>query len=171
VPRPGERKRRRSAASAGALVAEVLRGAGVGPAVREHRLVTSWATIVGERVAARAWPDGLHDGVLWVRVANSAWMHELTFLREAIAAKANALVGAPLLVREVRLPIGRRAETSDRDDVVAALARHLRRPPPPRRPPANLCAEELARIDEETGQVADPELRRLVGQLRRRLGL
>ena len=171
--RPGPRtsRRRRRTEPAGALIAEVLRRAGVASAVREHRLATEWATIVGERVAERAWPDGLRDGVLWVRVVNSSWLQELSFLREAMCAHANQLVGPPPLVREIRLHLGRRRDEGDQEDVIAALARHRRRPPPPRRPPANPSAETRARIDLETGRVADLELRELIAAVRRRLGL
>src|SRR5262249_14417494 len=75
VIRPGKR-RRGTSTRAGELVRAVLTRYGVEGAVREHRLVTEWESIVGPRVAARAWPDGLRHGVLYVRVTNSAWMHE-----------------------------------------------------------------------------------------------
>lgn len=168
----GTGKPRKEPLEAGALVESVLRRYGVSAPVREHRLVTSWDEIVGERVAARAWPDGLKDGVLWVRVSNSAWMHELSFLREPIAARANELVGARI-VRDVRFHLGSRNASAeeDRDDVVAALSRRLRprKKATPARPtpsPALLDA-----IDEETARVSDPELRDTLRALRRRLGL
>lgn len=152
-------------------VAEVLGRSGAAGAIREHRLVTMWTEIVGERVAARAWPDGLRDGVLWVRAANSAWMHELSFLREPITERANALVGPPPLVREVRFHLGRPRDEDDRDDVVAALSRRLRpsRKSTPARPAPS--PEALARIDAETARVEDPELRDAIRTLRRKLGL
>lgn len=134
VTRPA-RTRRRKATDAGALVAGVLSRYGILDTVRELRLVTSWPDVVGERIAARSQPDGLQGGVLHVRVANSAWVHELTFLREDIRARANAAVGDPPLVREVRFHVGRARHPEDPDDVIAALARRPRRqtarPTPP----------------------------------------
>ena len=112
VRRPDRsRKRSRPAAAAGELVDGILKKYGAMQGVREHRLVTAWVEIVGDRVAARAWPDGLRDGVLSVRVANSAWMHELSFLREAVTRRANELVGPPRLVREVRFHLGANRRT------------------------------------------------------------
>ena len=87
---------------------KVLEQRGVASEVREQRLVTEWEDIVGERVAVRAWPDGLRQGVLFIRVSNSAWLHELSFLKEAILASANRMAGPPTLVKEVRLHLGPR---------------------------------------------------------------
>ena len=83
------RPRLRKPTRAGEIVAEVLRGAGALEAVREHRLVTGWSEIVGERVAARAWPDGLRHGVLYVRVANASWMQACTLSQPAFVSKSN----------------------------------------------------------------------------------
>jgi len=156
---------------AGELVRAVLARHGVEAAVREHRLVTEWETIVGPRVAARAWPDGLKHGVLYVRVTNSAWLHELGFLREALVREANRAAGDPPLVKEVRLHLGsRRTHATDESDLVAALAeqRRVKPAPKPRRPPST---GELARIDREAGAVRDPELAAVIRDVRRRLGL
>src|SRR5690242_3223336 len=106
--------------AAAALVDAVLRKYGVHTAAREHRLVTRWEEIVGARVGARTQPDGLDGGTLWVRVANSAWMQELAFLKVEIASAANRVVGDPPLVRDVRFHLGRRKAEESKDDVVAA---------------------------------------------------
>jgi hypothetical protein len=151
------------------LVRAVLKRHGVEAAVREHRIVTEWETIVGPRVAARAWPDGLKNGVLFVRVTNSAWLQELGFLREPLARAANQAIGAPL-VREVHLHLGAR-RGRDGDDVVAALAAQRRIRQPARAPRPMPSTGELARIDRETARVGDAELRAILRDVRRRLGL
>jgi predicted nucleic acid-binding Zn ribbon protein len=161
------RGKSRDAVAASALVHDVLRRYGLGQAVREHRLVTSWDEIVGARIATRSWPDGLKHGVLHVRVANSAWLHELSFLREAMMGRANELLGPPLLVKEVRLHLG--AHNADADDVVAALARVRpnRQAPRPRAKPSDAA---LKRIDDEAGSVGDEELRAIIRDARRKIG-
>lgn len=165
------RSRTRSATAAGVLVRGVLSRYGVETALREHRLVTEWDAIVGPRVSARAWPDGLRKGVLYVRVTNSAWLHELGFLREALVREANKIVGAPPLVREVRLHLGEARHGQDADDLVAALSAQKRSRPAPRPRLVPASALELARIDEEAGRVGDVELREVIRDMRRRLGL
>lgn len=139
--------------------------------MREHRLVTRWHDVVGEQNAMRAFPDGFRDGVLDVRVANSAWLHQLSFMEAHIVAKANEMCGDPPLVRKLNLHLGsRRRLPSDQDDVVFALARQrpVRAAPRPRPAPS---AEDLARIDAEMDRVADPGLRAAILALRRKLGL
>ena len=90
------------------LVAKLLGRHGVARELREHRLLTRWPELVGERVAARAWPDGLSKGVLWVRVANSSWLNELSFLRDDIIARADEISrwivaeGSPLALPDGR---------------------------------------------------------------------
>jgi hypothetical protein len=159
--------------AASSLVEQVLRQHGAHAAVREHRLVTGWIDIVGERVAQRAWPSGLQKGVLWVRVVNSAWMQELSFLREAIARAAADYLGPPPIVKEVRLHLpGKGEPQSDAEDVVAALARR-KRPPKKSAPPAPppVARETLVRIDAETSSVKDDELRETIRTLRKKLGM
>ena len=163
-------KRRTEPTAAGTLIESILKRHGVAVTVREHRIVTGWRELVGERVAARAWPDGLKDGVLFVRVTSSAWMHELSFLRDDVAKRANEMCGGKV-VRAVRFHVGgRRREDSDADDVVAALARRARikAPPPPRPSPT---PDSLVRIDAESDRVDDPELREAIRAARRRIGL
>jgi Dna[CI] antecedent DciA-like protein len=167
MPRRQKKGARTTPVPAGALVAQVLARAGIAAAVREHRLVTEWETVVGPRIAARAWPDGLNRGVLYVRVVNSAWLHELGFLKEAIVAQANRTAGDPPLVREVRLHLG--ARRGPADDLVAELAAARRKPRPAPRPRTPLAAAAAARIERETEKVADGELREAIRAAWRKL--
>src|SRR5262249_56053386 len=105
------------------------------------------------------------NGVLYVRVANAAWMQELSFLRDALVDKANRVVGeggdgGPPLIRSVRLHVEARRD-ADADDVIAALAAR-RRPRPARRtwPPVDAAAR--ARIAPETAGIAAHERRDII---------
>lgn len=152
-------------------MADALAAWGVQPAVREARLVTEWQRVVGARIATRAWPDSLKKGVLRVRVASAAWMHELGFLREALVGKLNDAVGGAPLVSEIRFwQGGRSTRSTDADDVVAAMARVAARPARKRREAA-LTPEAERRIEAESARIADPELRDLMATLRKRLGV
>ncbi len=158
-----ERRRRAGEQrTAGSILDRILEGHGIERNVREHRIVLDWKRIVGERIAARTWPDGLRSGVLWVRVANSAWLQELSFLRQTMVQRANELVGEPPLVQDVRLHIGARKQSDD-DDVVAALAlrvfqrRHRRAYSPT---PASGAV--LAQIEKDAAKVEDKQLREAI---------
>lgn len=146
----------------------VLDRYGIQRELREHRLLSHWREVVGERVADRTNPDGLSGGVLWVRVHSSPWLNELSFLKDDIVRRANEVCGRQL-VREVRFHLGNRRASAD--DTLAPTVR-IRRPPARERPlPPPARGESLARIDAETEGVADPDLRAAIREARRKLDL
>ena len=173
IYRPWSARRSRASrrrASAGELVGELLDRHGASRELREHRIAARWPELVGERVASRTIPDGLSRGVLWVRVESSAWLHELSFLRDEIAEQINQAIGDPPLVREVRFHMGGRRKV-DPDDALAPTVA-IRRDPPRQRPlPAPATGDRLAAIESETAGVADDELRQLILEARRKLNL
>lgn len=153
----------------GALIQDLLAEYNLSDEVRHHRVCTDWLDIVGPRNAARTWPSPIRDGVLWVRVSNSSWLHELSFLRDDIRARVNAHLGDPPLVTEVRLHLGRRQRRDDEDCEPRTASRfrvHRRR----RLLPAPATGARLADIDAETASIEDEELRAVVREARRRLG-
>jgi predicted nucleic acid-binding Zn ribbon protein len=169
-PRPRRtlrQRRKKEAAPAAEAIAEALAFSGLTGAVRAHRIITEWREMVGDRVAARTWPDGLKDRVLWIRVSSSAWLHELTLVRAQILDGIHRVLGEPRLVDELKLHIGARKQI-DSDDQLAMVARARgRRPRPPPRPlgpPAS--GEAKAKIERETDDIADPELRELIRNVR-----
>ena len=164
VPRDG---RRRDVARAGDAIADALELRHLNPALRAHRIITEWREMVGDRISARTWPDGLKDRVLWVRVASSAWLHELTLFREQILAGIDRVLGAPRLVDELRLHLGARKQV-DADDLLAMTQQARMRPkrPPPRPLPPPASGEARERIERDTADIADDELRALIREVR-----
>jgi predicted nucleic acid-binding Zn ribbon protein len=146
----------------------VLNRYGAAKEIREHRILIHWIKIVGPRVAAHTSPDALSKGTLWVRVDSSSWMHQLSFLKEEILAKANELCGETL-VNEIRFHLGRPKERSN--DALSAAAR-IRRPPASQRPlPPPASGAALRAIEEEAKDIEDEELRAAIIDIRRRLNL
>ncbi|MGH2786251.1 MAG: DciA family protein, partial [Actinomycetota bacterium] len=69
------------------------------------RLKTSWASIVGEQIAARSEPIRLEEGRLTIRVEGGAWAAELALLGSTLANSAAHFLG-PGRVREVAVVAG-----------------------------------------------------------------
>lgn len=149
--------------TAGSLVAAALAARGLTDEIRARDVVLRWHAIVGPRIAARTQPDGLSQRVLYVRVASSAWMHELTLLRPQLLATIQQAMGAPRLVDELRLHLGTRAASPP--DPVAEAARR-RAEPPPRPTPTPATGARADAIEAETSAIADDELRELVRRVR-----
>jgi predicted nucleic acid-binding Zn ribbon protein len=149
-------------------LSSVLERYGAAGEVREQRILIQWEKIVGPRVAAHTSPDSLKKGMLWVRVDSSPWLHQLSFLKEEIVAKANQLCDEDL-VQEIRFHLGRPKERSN--DALAAASR-IRRPAAKERPlPDPAVGAELAAIEEEAQNIEDDELRAAIVDVRRRLNL
>lgn len=154
----------------GPLIQTLLTEYHLSDEIRRHRVFTEWLDIVGPRIAARTWPSPIAEGgILWVRVSNSSWLHQLSFLREDLCARVNAHLGNPPLVTEIRLHLGRRQRRGDEDfePRVAGRFRSFRR----RRPlPPPATGAQLAAIESETACIEDDELRAVIRDARRRLG-
>lgn len=161
------RGRRRGPRRAADALSELLGVHGVARELREHRILARWRDIVGETLADRTFPDGLERGVLWVRVKNSSWLHQLSFLREDLVARIGRELGDPPLVREVRFHIGPRERVAE-DDALAPTVKIRRSPARFREPPPPAAGERLASIEREAGAVRDPELRDAILEVRRR---
>jgi hypothetical protein len=59
--------------------------------MEDRRLRTVWSQAVGPRIAVHTHPDCIRKSVLFVKVANSAWMQQLHFMKQDILEKFNHL--------------------------------------------------------------------------------
>lgn len=84
--------------------------------MKDRSLVNAWNRAVGPQIGAKAQPDRLRGDVLYVRVANSVWMHELQFMKQDIISKLNGIPGGTkvaqirFFIGEVEAPAVKRAE-------------------------------------------------------------
>ncbi len=154
--------------NAGKAFGRVLKRHGIAKEVREHRLLLQWERVVGPKVADRTLPDRLQKGVLWVRVESSSWMHQLSFMKDDIIAKANALCGEEV-VTDLRFHLGRHSRRAD--DPLSAAVR-IRRPPLRERPlPPPARGGALRAIESEAAGIEDDDLRAVIVEARRKINL
>jgi hypothetical protein len=164
-------ERRHEAVPVAAAIGDALAWHHVTDEVRLQRIVFDWIAIVGARIGARTTPDGLSrigprdsgTRVLWIRVANTSWMHELTLLKQQLTDMLRAAIGEPPLFDEIRFHLGRPPAMTG--DLLAGVT--VKRPPPPRpRRPVPASPERQAEIEAQTSGIADDELRALVRAVR-----
>lgn len=104
----GFRNKKGERSSEAVPMADIMRGlmlrrefrAGAGMA----GLMSSWESIVGERLAAETAPAGLERGVLVVTASNGAWAAQVTFLAEEVCRRANEELGSEA-VKQVRVRV------------------------------------------------------------------
>ena len=108
-PRPRRRPPRAlEVTPAAKAIASALAFHGISDEVRAGRVITEWTELVGPRIAQRTRPDGIHDRVLWIEVATSAWLHELNLLRAQLVQGLVERLGDPRLFDDVKFKLAGR---------------------------------------------------------------
>jgi hypothetical protein len=139
--------------SIGTVLGGLARRLGLESKLLESRLRREWAAIVGEPIASNTWPDQIRYKKLYVRVHNTVWLHQLTFLKPALVKKLNSAAGTDLItdivLRVGELPEAERASSSADHGTQARI------------PDADLLAETSA----HAAAVQDPDLRDRLARL------
>lgn len=73
-----------------------------GGKLREADLFAHWSDLVGKVVAEKATPLRLERGRLIVKVTDSAWRHQLLYMRAELIASINSRIGTTM-VKEIVL--------------------------------------------------------------------
>ena len=80
-----------------AVLADVLQKHGVQKQVQRIGVLELWAEIVGEQLARVTRVRGLDEDALFVEVRSSAWLMELSMMKDAFLERVNARLGdAPI---------------------------------------------------------------------------
>jgi hypothetical protein len=126
------------------LLEGLLVSLGQGHRLAEARLGRRWAEIVGGTVGRWSVPLSLKGETLTIGVYNSVWLNQLTFLGDEILRNLSARwEGEP--IRSLRFTLVKRMPSLP--------------PLPPGRPTGHLSPEEVARIEDLCGPIADDELK------------
>lgn len=119
--------------------------------MEDRRLRDVWLQAVGSRIAAQSKPDCIKKSVLFVKVANSAWMQQLHFMKREIIEKFNDLLQTEpvkdifFAIGEIAAPATVKTDPVDCDDEMPALK-----------------ARDKKMIEKSLSAVADEELRAIL---------
>jgi predicted nucleic acid-binding Zn ribbon protein len=97
--------RRGKSETLGSLIPSVLDDLGLDQSASGLRLIQIWDEALGPRLASHCRPDGVRGGVLYARVADSAWMQRIQLEKLRILERLEAALGEPA-ARDLRLRIG-----------------------------------------------------------------
>ena len=78
---------------------------GIAARLEREKAVVLWEEAVGKNIARRAQAASVRNGILFVVVQNSAWLQELSLLKEGIIEKVNSAVGTDV-VKDIVFRIG-----------------------------------------------------------------
>jgi predicted nucleic acid-binding Zn ribbon protein len=60
-------------------------------------VLSIWDEVVGPRIAANAKPVAYRDSKIFVQVATTVWMHELSFMKREVLGKLNERMGEKVI--------------------------------------------------------------------------
>jgi predicted nucleic acid-binding Zn ribbon protein len=154
---PPRAKVERRAAEA---IVDALELRGLTTQIRAQRIGAEWTELVGAKIAQRTRPGDVREHVLYVEVATSAWMHELSLLKPQILASLLERLGEPKLFHDLRFQLASRDKRRVEAEV---LARRLPKPRPAAIPATGAARDQILR---ETEGIDDAELRELIARVR-----
>lgn len=88
---------------------------GIAARLEAEKAVVLWEEAVGKAIARRAKAVSIRNRILFVAVQNSAWLQELSLLKDGIIDKLNTLVGKEV-VKDIVFRIGSPAKESRNGD-------------------------------------------------------
>ncbi len=82
------------------VLATLIQELGLGPRIKQLKVLDVWVEAVGEQIAKVTRPDRIERGKLIVHVKKAPWRNELIFLKKDIIAKLNRILGEEI-VKEI----------------------------------------------------------------------
>lgn len=121
-PMPRLRKRRSRLTSINPDLVRHVREMLRGEENAHPELWARWGEIAGAAIASRALPRDLRRRVLTVAVANSSWLHELSFLKGMLLGRIAEEIG-PTKVRDIRFVLDPTAFPPRKDAVPRPISK------------------------------------------------
>ncbi len=83
------------------VMPEAVRKMGLEHELRGWQALNEWPHAVGPQIARRSRAVRFQDGVLWVEVDGSVWLHQLTVLKRNLIRKIGERTGSDT-IRDIR---------------------------------------------------------------------
>lgn len=125
---------------------EVLQGLSLSRRFEEGKVYQVWEAAVGKKIAAHAHPTKMQDGKLSVKVDNTTWVQQLTFLKKRIIDEVNKQMGKES-VREITFKIGKVDRTLKKKPIESGIG--LNR--------IKLNEQRLRQVEEDLRHIRDSE--------------
>jgi predicted nucleic acid-binding Zn ribbon protein len=77
----------------GEILRKTIKDLGIEKPIRQYDALWLWPKAAGDRIAAVTEATRMADGIIFVRVKNSAWRNELVFHKRTLIQKLNSQAG------------------------------------------------------------------------------
>ncbi|MFQ5560676.1 MAG: DUF721 domain-containing protein, partial [Nitrospinota bacterium] len=65
-------------------ISTLLKELGIEGKLKQYEALNDWAAIVGEKISNVTTAEKVQDGILYIKVKNSAWRNELLYMKSDI---------------------------------------------------------------------------------------
>lgn len=146
-----KRRGKKSVFQADALIPKLVKSLEMQSYFNEYLIQKSYAKLFGEEIAKVSYPESLIGPKLFINVANSPWLMQLSFIKKDIIDKINGQLGRRI-VREVVFRIGKvlRSPESEKPNNNVNLKN------------IPLDDETMKSIEESVRDVTDNELKKAI---------
>ena len=79
----------------------LLKSLGIENKIKQNEIIVRWPEIVGEKLSKVTTADKIENGILFVRVANSAWRNELIYMKTEIINRIYSSLNTDI-IRDIR---------------------------------------------------------------------
>ena len=79
----------------------LLKSLGIENKIKQNEIIVRWPEIVGEKLSKVTTADKIENGILFVRVTNSAWRNELIYMKSEIINRIYSSLNTDL-IRDIR---------------------------------------------------------------------
>lgn len=126
---------------------------GIDKKMKEMSVLKLWKEVVGKKINKHTYPFSVKKGKLFVRVDNSGWLVQLTYLKDKIMAELNKKEGGKL-INDIYFWLGEIKKSSEEK---------AKKPLPTER--VKLERAELDEIEERLKGVKDKALHQILGRV------
>jgi len=79
------------------VLGKVFKKLSIEQKIGELKVLNSWREVVGEKIYKHSRPFSIKKGLVFVKVDNSGWLAELTYLKEKIISEFNKREGKKII--------------------------------------------------------------------------
>jgi len=134
----------------GEVLERVFKKIGIEQKIKELKVLNSWREVAGERIYKHARPFCIKKGTLFVKVDNSGWLTQLTYLKEKIISEFNKREGKEI-VKDIYFRLG---SIKNKKKFSFIPSKRIK-----------LSKEEEEEIDNKLRSIEDDSLRRVLKRL------
>ncbi|HHV78668.1 MAG TPA: DUF721 domain-containing protein [Firmicutes bacterium] len=131
----------------GELITSLVDRLGLSTRLKEQSAVSLWPRVAGVQIASKTTGVTVKSGIMYVTLCNSAWAHQLSFLKQDLLKALNSYLGGNV-IRDIRFGAGQPRKAAWQFDRISDPVEKAK-PPAPEESDLKFAAEVTKAIPDE----------------------